>query len=200
MCNSDVAAWCCCYCYHCCHCCHLHHRRLIVVFECLHCWRSIAVSSDFTIHHCRCCWVAIALAVAIAIAMASPWQWPLPSPLLLSLPLPSPLVDCWFFPSKTAVAITTCSWQAVAKTFGNLCGVVLSIDKTFAWFYFLQSMLINHMINRMINRMIDHIFIARIPYIFLRTFYEQVGSTCKSENNFGHVIASCFLVPGLRLC
>ncbi len=45
----------------------------------------------------------------------------------------------------------------------------------------------------MIDCIIMHIFIARIPYQFLRTFYEQVRVTCKSGNNFGHLVASWFL-------
>jgi len=44
----------------------------------------------------------------------------------------------------------------------------------------------------MINSIIMHIFISRIPYQFLHTFYEQVGLTCKSGNNFGHLVALWF--------
>lgn len=48
------------------------------------------------------------------------------------------------------------------------------------------------------SKSISLFFIAKIPYLFLRSFYEQVRATCKSENNYGHVISLWSLVPGLR--
>jgi len=52
-------------------------------------------------------------------------------------------------------------------------------------FFFLQLMLSDF------NRSYDQLyhFNAKIPYLFIGSFYEQVGLTCKSENNFGLLIA-----------